>query len=613
MLNGLNPAQHQAVTSSSKRICVLAGAGTGKTKTLTSRIAYLNDEHRIGTSGMLALTFTRLAGLEMKERIASLVGEQKAKEMFCNTFHAFCVTALQRYGNRLGLEPNFTIYDPEDQESVVEQVIKDLKVKAKVADVFLDINCFIRGEEKFKSEATRLAATEYKYRLKRNNAISLDELLLRTLILFKQEAVAEYYRESYPYVFVDEFQDTDEIQWEIIQLFRPKNLLVVGDDFQAIYGWRGARVENILEVAEDPAYEVVKLEQNYRSTLPIVDASNSLIKHNTKQTEKVLVTDRPGDPVVTLLDFVNEEQEAAYIADHVMQHRRAGGKFSDVAVLARTNRQLSLVKDKLREGAIPALIISKDSDPLAKPDVQKLLKYIAYMINPSDERSLRSCINFPERRITDLQMSGAEVDAGFGKSLREAMEDQAPKCRNFFNQIDATTRNGDNNSFWSDDAWLVIQGCAFDLGLKDFYTDHSLQNRYEDVRAGLTFAQRWCNQQHAAGERADIQTFMKWIHIRDLQDYYQRDVDAIQLFTIHGSKGLEFDTVIMVGMNQGTFPSKRSMKTDPEEERRLAYVGVTRAKRHLILTRPQTTFGYGKMTEHEPSQYIRELGLAVQV
>lgn len=613
LLNGLNNEQAQAVTSESKTILCQAGAGSGKTTVLTRRIARLFDE-RVGTSNMLALTFTRLAGHEMKERFARIIGEEHGKKLFCNTFHAFCVQVLKTWGHRIGLEPNFTVYDQADQESIITAVIKDCKYKTKVKDVLIAINYKARGDEPPRevSHDAIAAAAEYFSRLARNNAITLDELLTRTLHLMRQADIAESYRREYTHVFVDEFQDTDDVQMEIIKRIAPANLFAVGDGNQSIYRFRGAVVGNILDFPEHfPDTEVVKLEQNYRSTHMIIDAANRLIRCNVNRTDMTLVAQREGRDI-ELVVAKNEDWEAAAIAGSVAEHLANGGKAADIAVLARTNHQLEIVNEKLKEAKIPSVIVNASADPFKRKDVALLMRFIEFVINPEDERALQQTINFPFQRLTDLQMKRADVVMDqSGIMLDEALEFEfIGETEEFFRAVNKLRKDTEIR-FFNLDATEAIKQAGYAIGLKTYYEEHGLQNRMQDILDALAMSRRWCEQQARAGYPYDIVAFMKWLRIRDVHDYFRKEEDSVRCVTVHGSKGLEFDTVYLIGMNQGAFPSRRAKTPeDLEEERRLMYVAVTRAKNRLVISRPEQTVGFNKQIEiREPSQFLLEMGV----
>ncbi|MGG0756458.1 ATP-dependent helicase [Brevibacillus laterosporus] len=610
LLDGLNNEQATAVISKSPVILCLAGAGTGKTKTLTTRISYLHEELRVGTSNMLALTFTRLAGMEMKERIGKLIGEEQAKKLFCNTFHSFCVYVLREWGHRVGLEPNFSIYDQDDQKAIILAILDEFKYDAKFKQVLDDVDKISRGIEDYWSYDSEQAAREYLYRLKQSNAISLDDLLIKTLELMKQEDIAAYYRNQYKYVYVDEFQDTDNVQMDIIQTLDPNNLFVIGDDYQSIYGFRGANVQNILSFPyEYPECEVIKLERNYRSTVPIVLAANNLIKHNENRTDKKLINDRAGSPIELIDNPCSVEEEASFIVTTVRRHVQEGGKLADLAILARTNGQLELVQEKLTEAKLAAVVVNKNADPLKRSDIKKLINFMTVVVNPQDEKAMWSCINFPTNRITDLEKATLLSSSKWSseRPLDALRLEGNAKVKGFTRTVD-TLRDSEDIRFFDIDAYEAMRKAAYAIGLKQHYTENSLQNRIDDMLAALRYVKRWCLQQDSTGDRNNIEAFLKWLRIRDIHDFFRKDVDAVQLLTVHGSKGLEFDTVILIGMNQGTFPSKKT--EDIEEERRLMYVAVTRAKRRLILTRPREIALYGKKTfQPNLSQFILETGI----
>ncbi|WP_353936476.1 ATP-dependent helicase [uncultured Brevibacillus sp.] len=553
----------------------------------------------------------------MKERIAHLIGEEQSKKLFCNTFHSFCINVLREWDHRVGLELNFSIYEQEDQEAIIVSILDEFRYDTKKRQVLDDINKLIMTvNEIFVLNDSEQAAREYLFRLKQNNAISLDELLTRTLELMRQDDIAAYYRNQYKYVYVDEFQDTDNVQMDIIQSMNPENLFVVGDDYQAIYGFRGANVQNILDFPKKyQNCEVIKLERNYRSTAPIVEAANTLIKQNKNRTDKKLVNNRDGEPIELVEAPLTVEEEAHYVVATIHYHVQSGGKLSDIAILARTNGQLEMIKDKLTEGKLAAMLVNKNADPLKRTDIKKLINFMSLVVNPKDEKALRSCINFPANRMTDLEKATllSKPNWSSERPLDVMRTDGSHRVQDFVRIIDdlrdlAQFNNGITTSYFDFDAYVAMREAAYAIGLKTFYKENCLQNRIDDMLAALRYVKHWCQQQEAAGERNNIEAFLKWLRIRDVQDYYRKDEDAVQLLTVLGSKGLEFDTVILVGMNQGTFPSKRTV--DMEEERRLMYVAVTRAKRRLILTRAREIRLFGKKT-FQPlrSQFISEMRL----
>jgi DNA helicase-2/ATP-dependent DNA helicase PcrA len=595
MSNQLNESQRKAVESESKVILCLAGAGTGKTSTLTSRIAHLYNS-RVGCSSMVALTFTRLAGKEMKERVIKLIGSAGEK-LFCNTFHAFCVKVLKEYGYLLGYEKEFTIYDKEDREAIIDKIIEEFNygkyTKTKtiigILDGSLALDC---GEEE---EVIK----EYYWTLKRNNAIDLDMLLTESLKLLTQfNEVQQNYHNQYEYLFVDEFQDTNDIQMKIIKALNPRNLFVVGDDFQSIYGWRGAKPEYIINFSKYyPGCEVIKLEDNYRSTEQIVTAANSLIAHNEKQTKKVLKSHKIGAEI-EYLEADNIMNEVNLIAGKILE----SGSYSDYAVLTRTNKQMEAFSLTFKAFNIPYQIVSSKDDPLKKYDVRMILNTLEVVLNPSDSRTLKKIINFPVKRISELKIQIIEKDmVDKSISFMEALKD-VKEVEEFMQQLDGIHSYITEESSGTS---KVFDIAASYLNLIEKYKEENRSNKIEDLEKAREVIARWENIQRDLGENIDVSSFLKWVHMKDIQEKFMEQREAVKIMTVHASKGLEFKTVFVVGMNKDIFPSKRG---DLEEERRLFYVAITRAKDKLFITRSKKTLDWGG---HEilalESKFVKEL------
>lgn len=602
ILNGLNNAQLQAVTSKSKYILCLAGAGTGKTKTLTTRIAYLNQE-RISCDNMLALTFTRAAGKEMKERVIHLVGEAEGKKLFCNTFHAFCVKVLKEYGGYLDYDPDFTIYDQEDRDSILQSIISEFKFKITLKKV---LSVFENKTEALTSKEITDAAqihSEYLYRLMKNNAIDLDMLLTETLAILQGHRPAfEDYHNRYEYVFVDEFQDTNDVQMDIIKALNPKNLFVVGDDFQSIYGWRGARIEYILNFDKEyPGCEVIKLEENYRSTKPIVDSANALIKHNEHQTEKVLRTAKPGDKII-FNHYPTETAEIKGICleiDAETSNIPDNYMYKDHAILARTNKQLAAMAEGLKYYNIPYHLISGNEDPFKVKDVRLLLNMIELALNPKDDALFKKVINFPEKRISDGEFDKLEQHA-----IDEELHFMEIPHSFELIKFKADLKSALDIEGYAGEVFLSFHGHFW---INEYYTQHARPGTHEAFVKAIEAIGKWQQTQEELGEDKSIQAFLKWLHIKDIQDKLMEEKDAVKLMTVHASKGLEFKNVFIIGMNDGVFPSDKTK--DMEEERRLFYVAVTRAKEHLHISRATEVtppWGY-KTLKTLPSKFIGEL------
>lgn len=594
---GLNEEQASAVTSESDEILMRAGAGTGKTRTLTHRIANLNLNHRIGTSSIVAITFTRAAAKEMQDRLLPLIGEHESKRITCCTFHALAVRILQEWGHRINLDKQFTIYSQEDREEVMKVIINTMGYRTSINKVLNSAEMRIKGPEE------KAVWDEYNYQLRRYNAVDLDALISKVNILFSNHSdVADYYRKQWKYLFVDEFQDTDQQQMEFIRLLNPDHLFCIGDWRQSIYGWRGARVRNILEfTGAYPNTEVIELNQNYRSTGSIVEAANNLISHSGVETGGGLVAHKEGTrfDVVSLVD---DDVEMDYVVNQIME-RVQSAKYSDFAILARTNAQIDNFYQALRLESIPCTVLSASDDPLKKPDIKSLLNYLAWIFNPQDETNFKRVIKFPERSLTDMQLQVAEqiaIDRSIPlwAALVGSDEERVVQYARSLQDIAETVRE-------SASAYDALDVLSRKLNLSERYLERFLNNRNDDLVQAQTYIMYWVERQQKAGEDYSPSAFLKWVKIRDIQEKLMEERDTVKLMTVHGSKGLEFPTVFLVGMNEGLFPSQNTR--DIEEERRLAYVAVTRAENELIITTTESHNSWGKIISAAPSRFIDEM------
>ena len=593
LLKGLNPQQLQAVTSNFPIILTLAGAGSGKTTVLTRRIANLNIEHRVGTSNMLALTFTRLAGKEMKERIIKLIGDEQGKKLFVGTFHAFAVSVLKRWGHKLGIDDNFTIYGQEDREEIIKKIIEEYGGKTNLKRVMdRHANCGDYHDEQRNYPEECRVLIEYGYRCKQNNAVDLDRLIDLVVRVWDlcPEALSEY-QGNYTHLFVDEFQDTSDDQMAMINLLNPNNLFIVGDDYQAIYGWRNARVEYILNFPQEhPGCEVIKLEDNYRSTRSIVAAANSLIAHNVHRTDKKLIAHKNGMEIV-ICDMEDPHTEAANMAAVIMDLHEKGINYKDIAVLARTNAQVDCIHWELRNEGLQVLRVAGKDDPYKTSSVWPIMNWMYFLYNRKDniafKKVAKSC------GITDMQMCAIEINAlNEDCSLSEAaMTFGDNSVREFIDTWDSTNMR------------LVINGpsACFEL-LRELL---NLPNDIEPIQKAWRAMVAWEQSKFNLGELYSVEAFLKYLRYRDIQEKLIEERDAVKLMTIHASKGLEFDTVFIAGMNHGVFPSKRG---DREEERRLFYVALTRAKNRLYITWTKMVRGWnGSLSSAKPSSFLDEI------
>lgn len=594
LLQGLNEQQAQAVISASPLILCLAGAGSGKTTVLTKRVANLYLNRNVSVENMLCLTFTRLAGKEMKERVTRLIGADEGEKLFCNTFHAFAVAVLKKHGWVLGIEENFAIYDQETREVMLKRIIFEFGGKTtikKVNDCFATCDDY-REEQRKRPEECRVLM-EYGYRCKRNNAVDLDRLIDLVIRLWelRPEILAEY-RNQYLYVFVDEFQDTNDEQARMVNMLQAEHLFVVGDDFQAIYGWRGAKVQFIIDFAKNnPKCEVIKLEHNYRSTKEIVALANRLIKHNVNQTDKTLIAHKSGrEPVETT--HRDQSREICSIMEIVQVVNTEGVAYKDIAVLARTNKFIEDVQFLLKMNNIPYIRVSSADDPFKLPSVKKVLDWMELLCNTSNDMALKKCARHLE--CSEVELSRLELEALKADTNMYDLVQQNNEWQYMRNAIsDFQTEAADNRT-----ALYLFKALANANVFRG-------KLKAEDIESAVKAIEQWMITSENATHECTATAFLQYLKYKDVQDKLMDDRDAVKLMTVHGSKGLEFDTVILGGMNQGIFPSKRG---DIEEERRLAYVAITRAKNQLYITSARQTPAWsGELVEAKPSQFISEM------
>jgi len=609
----LNDPQYEAATAEDSTILCLAGAGTGKTRTLTSRIAFQFDENRVGLGSQLALTFTRLAGKEMKERVIGLVGEREGKKLFANTFHAFAVRVLQDYGQRIGLDAGFSIYDEIDRAGILEAIIPEFGKRTTLSKVMKVFDKFGPGLEDEHPEEYRVI-NEYKFRLRKNNAVDLDQLVPTVVSLFESHEDARlFYHRTFTHVYVDEFQDTSPDQMRLVELLDPRFLFVVGDDYQAIYGWRGACVDFIIDFDKSRACRVVKLEDNYRSTIQIVQAANKLIGLNKRQTKKTLYAHKDG-PDIVFEERDDELDEASKIGVWIKWMTDEGMAPEKIAVLARTNYQLQTIKGMLQTMGVKAQVVTRDEDTFKKPDIRGLVSWLEFIGNRRDSLSLKKLLSYPRPFLTDKEIRAIEVSAmKAGIELWDYFKMNAPTAthpgvRDFWGRLQKIDERIEKEGVvLASQALKVIFEV---LELEEHYKARQLKARRDDIDFVFGTMIRWEAGKTALGEEATLSAFLKWMRIRDHHERLAlQNSKAVKLMTVHASKGLEFDAVILAGMNQGIFPSRRAY--DMEEERRLCYVAITRARDRLIVLRPRLMANNwnGRKDKFEESQFIKEAGI----
>ena len=626
-LNDLNPMQRRAAETLEGPVLILAGAGSGKTRTLTYRVANLL-EHGVKAWHILALTFTNKAAREMRERIERLAGAD-AGEAWIGTFHSICCRILRRDIEKLGYERSFTIYDDDDQQRVIKAVLKELDIdekflppKAVSADISDAKNRLLSPDEwlqrrggDYRSQKTHDVMTRYEQRLRAANALDFDDLLVKTLQLFVEHPpVLEYYQGRFQYVHVDEYQDTNYAQYQLVRLItrESRNLCVVGDDDQSIYGWRGADIRNILDFEKDfPDATVIKLEQNYRSTANILDAANQIIAHNEGRKEKELWTEDGEGEKITLYAAADERDEAAWICQRIRQLQRGGTPYGSIAILYRMHALSRVLEETLMRAGIPYHVYG-GTRFYDRREVRDVLAYLRLIQNPADDISLSRIINVPKRAIGDSTMEqlnqyARQNDMSLYAAVAappDTLASRARKSVNDFSSLIVSLLLAKETLPLSEFVQKVID----DSGLIAQYQkeeNEENQARIENIRefmgAVTEFEQK--------SEDKSLFAFLENVALVTELDNQDSAPSFVTMMTLHSAKGLEYDAVFMSGMEEGIFPSARAMQEDNrvEEERRLCYVGVTRARRLLHLSYARRRMLFNQMQFNAPSCFLQEI------
>ena len=626
-LSMLNPEQRQAAETLEGPVLILAGAGSGKTRALTYRVANLMD-HGVPAWSILALTFTNKAAREMKERITQLVGE-KAESAWISTFHSTCARILRRDIEKLGYTRSFTIYDDDDQGTVIKEILKRLnidekflpprEVKAKISDAKNKLmgpdEWFAKTERDFRNQTLHDVFVAYEQRLKSANALDFDDLLLKTLeLLADHPPVLESYRDRFHYVMVDEYQDTNYAQYMLVKLLTDKsrNLCVVGDDDQSIYGWRGADIRNILDFEKDyPDAKVIKLEQNYRSTANILDAANQVIAHNAGRKEKALWTEAGAGETIKLYCAGDEREEAAWVADRIRKMNRHGEEYGRMAVLYRTNAQSRVLEEMLMRAGIPYKVFGglRFYD---RKEVRDVIAYLRVIANPTDDVSLRRIINVPKRAIGDATIAelvrhAQEQEMPLFSALTDlpsSLSSRPRKCvGDFFTMMTTLMAMKDAMPLGTFVKQMVDQ-----TGLMEQYQKEDsdeARSRVENIQEFLGAVEEFDRQT----ENATLEDYLENVALVTELDQAEEEKQYVTLMTLHSAKGLEFPNVFITGMEEGIFPSGRRLMDEQrmEEERRLCYVGITRAKERLFLSRASQRMLYNQINHNAPSRFLSEI------
>ena len=630
-LENLNPQQREAVLQTEGPVLILAGAGSGKTRVLTYRIAYMIEEKNINPWNILAITFTNKAAKEMKERVGQLIGS--TQDMWISTFHAACARILRKDIERLGgYKSNFVIFDTKDQESVVKDCLKELNLNEKNFP-FKTVSAAISGAKNLLEDPIRFAQknmgdirgrkmtdiyTLYQKKLKKNNALDFDDILFKAVeVLANNPDILSYYQNKFKYIMIDEYQDTNYCQYRLVSLLAKQhhNLCVVGDDDQSIYSWRGADIGNILNFEKEfPNAKVVKLEQNYRSTQTILEAANAVIKNNFGRKSKKLWTENDIGASIQLYNAMNEWGEANFISAEIKQLQEAYGKrLNDFAVLYRTNAQSRVIEEAFMSNGIPYRIIGgfKFYD---RKEVKNVIAYLRLIQNPDEDVSLKRVINIPKRGIGNTTLEAIQSyarqndDSLFGALLSiDSIPGVSKKALGNINEF-VKLISGLMAAAEIKKPSAVLKELLDKSGYLDFLKkegDEDSLSRAENVGELLSATLDY----ESKTPDANLQQFLEQMALMSDIDNFEAEAEAVVLMTLHSAKGLEFPVVFMSGMEEGVFPSQRSYfeENQMEEERRLMYVGITRARESLYLTAAFERTIFGSATYNIVSQFIKEI------
>lgn len=632
----LNPPQREAVAQTEGPVLILAGAGSGKTRVLTHRIAYLMEEMGVNPWNILAITFTNKAAQEMRERVDKLVGFG-SESIWVSTFHSACVRILRRHIDNLGYDTNFTIYDTDDQKSLMKDVCRKLNIDTKVykersllaqishaKDELLtpdDMEMKAAGDYNMKKVAS--VYREYQAALRKNNALDFDDLIVKTVELFQNcGAVLEYYQERFKYIMVDEYQDTNTAQFKFISLLAQKyeNLCVVGDDDQSIYKFRGANIGNILGFERVfPDAKVIRLEQNYRSTKNILNAANQVIANNTERKSKTLWTENEEGSKVHFRQFFNAYEEAEYVAGEIGRMKREGmGSYRDCAILYRTNAQSRIFEEKFIAANIPYKLVG-GVNFYARKEIKDLLCYLKTIDNARDDLAVQRIINVPKRGIGATTLGRVQDYAdNMGISLYEALRvaEEVPSIGRSLSKIDGFVTFIQSLKSKADVLSVeellqeVIDDTGYVAELEAEDTEES-RARIENIDELISKTVAYQEAMEEQNQPATLSGFLEEVALVADIDTVDPDQDYVLLMTLHSAKGLEFPKVFMVGMEDGIFPSHMTISYgddgELEEERRLCYVGITRAMKDLTLTCAQQRMIRGETQYNKVSRFVREI------
>lgn len=630
--DALNPQQYQAVCHYEGPLLILAGAGSGKTRVLTHRVAWLIEEKNVNPWNIMAITFTNKAAGEMRDRVEAMLGGALGG-VWVATFHSTCVRILRRYIDRIGFENNFTIYDSEDQKSVIKEICKRLQIDTKLYrerffmaeisaakdEMLSPVDYALKAQGDQRMQKVAEVYKEYQRQLFDNNALDFDDLICRTVELFQScPEVLEQYQERFRFIMVDEYQDTNTAQFKLVSLLAAKyrNLCVVGDDDQSIYKFRGANVGNILNFEQFfPDAEVIRLEQNYRSTQNILNAANAVISHNKGRKEKTLWTDNGDGEKIRFRQFMNSFEEAEYVAGMISQKVGAGKwKYGDCAILYRTNAQSRMFEEKFLYANVPYKIVG-GVNFYSRKEIKDVIAYLKTIANGKDDLAVRRIINVPKRgigatTISRVQDYATEHGASFYDALRVAetipgIGKSVGKLQAFVQMIQVLRTK---QEFYKVKSLIedILEQTGYMKELQAEGTDEAL-DRMANVDELLNKAALYDEKT----ENPTLDGFLEEVALVADIDSLEEDADHVVMMTLHSAKGLEFPVVFMVGMEDGVFPSYISISSEDEseleEERRLCYVGITRARTNLFLTSAKQRMVRGEIHYNRVSRFVDDI------
>lgn len=632
-LKKMNPRQLEAVLHTEGPLLILAGAGSGKTTVLINRIAYIIDQSLAKPWQILAITFTNKAAGELKERLTAMLGDIGG-DVWAATFHSTCARILRRDGDRIGYSSHFTVYDTDDSKRLVKDCQKALNIDDKMISHKSILSEISHAKDSMLSPADYQAAAGsdfrlakigavyelYQKRLREADAMDFDDLLGNTVELFRQcPDVLEYYQNRFRYIMVDEYQDTNQVQYEFVRLLagKSKNLCVVGDDDQSIYKFRGATIENIMSFEKSyPNAKVIRLEQNYRSTKNILNAANAVISNNEERKGKTLWTENPEGDKIQIHTSSNEQEEADFVATTILEQVAKGRKYSDFAVLYRMNSQSNILEKVFVKSGIPYRIIGGHRF-YERREIRDMIAYLSVINNPSDEIRLRRIVNQPKRSIGDKTIATAsEIAGALGESLLEvlgradefdSLRRASVKLKAFYDMMQELIDANDDESVSLHELYeLILEKTGYIEALRG--EKEEAETRIENINE---LASNLLKFQEENREEATLSAFLEEVSLMTDIDNYDETADTAVMMTMHSAKGLEFPVVFLPGFEEGIFPGLQAIY-DPneiQEERRLCYVAITRAKESLYLLNADSRMLFGSTSRNRPSRFSLEIPL----